>query len=185
MSEVFRNRRFAPVEPSLRPRRHREAARVVITDRSSVLLLADTDPGLPGVRWWVTPGGGLDPGETPRQAAVRELEEETGLVTPSDALLGPVAVRQVIHGYSDQILSQDESFFVLIVPAPFEVHPAGLTEGELLTLAGSAWHRLDTLAELADPVWPAGLIDLIALADEPANWPRQLGVIDESTLPVD
>lgn len=28
---------------------------------------------------WVLPGGGIDPGETPEEAAVREMEEETGL----------------------------------------------------------------------------------------------------------
>lgn len=28
---------------------------------------------------WVLPGGGIDPGETPESAAIREMEEETGL----------------------------------------------------------------------------------------------------------
>jgi len=28
---------------------------------------------------WVLPGGGIDPGETPEEAACREMEEETGL----------------------------------------------------------------------------------------------------------
>lgn len=28
---------------------------------------------------WVLPGGGIDPGEAPEEAAIREMEEETGL----------------------------------------------------------------------------------------------------------
>lgn len=171
--------------PALRPRRHRRAARVVVTDGISVLVLADTDPGLPGAKWWVTPGGGIDPGETSAQAAIRELREETGFLAGSGQLLGPVARRRVVHGYSDQILSQSEDFFVLIVGAPFEVDPGGLTESEQITLAGSAWLRLDGLAEQVDPVWPANLAQLVALASRPQDWPADLGDVEESTLPVE
>ena len=36
---------------------------------------------------WNLPGGAVEPGETPRHAALRELGEETGLSMPSDLLI--------------------------------------------------------------------------------------------------
>lgn len=185
MSEPFRTRRFQPIAPELRPHRSRSAARVIITDGDSVLLLADTDPGLPGTRWWVTPGGGIDPGETPLTAAVREIEEETGLVVDAARLLGPVATRTVVHGYSDQVLSQTEAFFVLTVAERFDPDAAGLTPDEQITLDGWAWHPLDDLASIAGPVWPSDLAELAALGTTPERWPVDLGRVEESTLPLD
>jgi 8-oxo-dGTP pyrophosphatase MutT (NUDIX family) len=185
VSEVFRTRRFQAVAPELRPRRSRSAARVIITDGRSVLLLADTDPGLPGTRWWVTPGGGIDPGETALAAAVREVEEETGLVVEAGQLLGPVATRTVVHGYSDQVLSQTEAFFLLLVAETFDPDAAGLTPDEQITLDGWAWHPLDDLVRVPEPVWPADLVALVALGTTPDQWPVDLGRVEESTLPVD
>ena len=37
---------------------------------------------------WAVPGGGLDSGETPETAALRELHEEVGLALPPDHVLG-------------------------------------------------------------------------------------------------
>lgn len=64
------------------PGEHRATGRVLLRNRDGeiLLLLTHFDPevGLPPR--WLTPGGGIDAGETPRQAAARELFEETGLV---------------------------------------------------------------------------------------------------------
>jgi 8-oxo-dGTP pyrophosphatase MutT (NUDIX family) len=46
---------------------------------------------------WQPVGGGLDPGETPRQAAVREVFEETGWVVAPDALEEVVALPMDAH----------------------------------------------------------------------------------------
>ena len=52
-------------------------AGAVVVDRGRVLLISMQPPGEP--RWWHFPGGGIEPGETAKEAAVRELFEETGL----------------------------------------------------------------------------------------------------------
>ncbi|MGZ5181748.1 MAG: NUDIX hydrolase [Ramlibacter sp.] len=57
--------------------------------RSAALILtrrAATLGNHPGQ--WALPGGRVDAGESPQQAALRELAEEVGLLLPSDAVLG-------------------------------------------------------------------------------------------------
>ena len=53
----------------------------IIANRRGELLLHLRDD-LPGIAWpdhWSVLGGGCDPGEPPREAIVRELDEEAGL----------------------------------------------------------------------------------------------------------
>ena len=164
-----------------RPRKVRSTVRVLlVNERDQTLLFEDTDPGLPDFRWWVVPGGGTDPGETEVETAVREIEEETGLVLTADDLIGPVARRHIVHGYSDQVIEQDETFFVARVSA-FEVSIAGHTAEEQLTLQQSRWWDRAALAETSEWVWPSRVLELWNLADEPAAWPLEMGHEEEST----
>lgn len=177
-----RYRTFVPVPPLERDRLHREAVRVLVLAGDRVLLFEDTDPGMPGVSWWMTPGGGIDPGEDEVTAAVRELREETGLVVGPDQLIGPIARREVVHGYTDQVITQSESFWLLEVD-PFEVDVAGHTEEEQLTIQSSRWWSLAELAATDAWIWPAGIVDLVARGRAGAD-EVDLGRPEESTLPV-
>lgn len=168
--------------------RIRRTARVLLLDDNDRLLLfADSDPGLPGSSWWITAGGGVEPGESDRAAAVRELAEETGAMVAEAALIGPIAVRHAVHGYTDVIVEQDEIFFGALLPV-FEIDVAGHTEEERLTLTTHRWWCRAELAGTLDIVWPANILDIWEQLDlhrqNPDLTPLELGNQQESTVPV-
>ena len=79
----------------------REAVRVVLVDTDErVLLIEGHDPGRPEQgTYWFTPGGGIDPGETPQECAAREVLEETGLRLEHDQLGRVLRTEQVEFGF--------------------------------------------------------------------------------------
>ena len=161
---------------------------LLVDDRGRLLLFRDSDPGLsPVPRWWITPGGGVDPGESDQEAAVREIAEETGLVIDGGDLVGPVATRHVLHGYSDVVTAQDEVFWLVRTHA-FEVDTAGHTEVEQLTMTAHRWWTRAELAETAEELWPRDVLALWqhaeALDARSTATALDLGVVEESTVPV-
>lgn len=68
------------------PKRQRVGAYAVIL-RDDLILLSRLAPTITPDELWTLPGGGLDHGEDPRAAVVREIREETGL----DAEVGDTA----------------------------------------------------------------------------------------------
>lgn len=65
------------------------SAYAVCTDADGRLLLCRIAPGWTADfdGWWTLPGGGLEHGEDPRDGALRELTEETGLTGEVERLL--------------------------------------------------------------------------------------------------
>lgn len=105
-------------------------------------------PGEP--RWWHFPGGGIEPGETPKEAATRELFEETGLrATEATELL-----RAGVHGGHHR--------YFLMTCEEFEI---GAVTGPELEYAATAdfkaeWVPIADLPSL--PVWPRCVAERIA-----------------------
>lgn len=64
----------------------RTGAYAVLVDDAGRILLALWNEG--AVPAWTLPGGGVEPGETPEQAVVREVHEETGYDVELLRLLG-------------------------------------------------------------------------------------------------
>ncbi|HEU4349025.1 MAG TPA: NUDIX domain-containing protein [Actinoplanes sp.] len=139
----------------------RRAARVVLVDRADrTLLLRGGDPARPGLRWWFTPGGGLNEGETAAEGAVRELYEETGLrLAPED--LGESFWHQVTHfSYDNRSYRQEQDFYLARV-AEWQVDTAGFDIEEQRTIDDHRWWTVAELEATAETVYPENLAELL------------------------
>jgi 8-oxo-dGTP pyrophosphatase MutT (NUDIX family) len=77
----------------------RPSARVIVIDATgNVLLFRIEDPHDPKPPLWITPGGGIKPGEALGEAAARKLAEETGVVIVAQTAPWPGALPDPANG---------------------------------------------------------------------------------------
>jgi 8-oxo-dGTP diphosphatase len=105
---------------------HASLAIIFDRDKKQLLLVKRRD-----VPVWVLPGGGIDPGETPEEAAIREVLEETGLRV---SLLRKTGEYTPINRLS----------------SPTHVYECGIEEGELQTGSETAAAAFWPLTQLPD-----------------------------------
>jgi 8-oxo-dGTP pyrophosphatase MutT (NUDIX family) len=129
----------------------REAARVLIYDAERRLLLFEARDG--AARWWVAPGGGLEPGESFEDAARREAEEETGFSIE----LGPwVWTRRHRFMFEGRQHDQYERFFVAR-----SYEPRGKAAKLDSYIVGSRWWSLAEIATSSEDFAPRRLAALL------------------------
>ncbi len=111
------------------------ASALIFDDDDRVLLQRRGDTG----KWFII-GGGIDPGETAAQAAVREAHEETGLVVEPIRLSGIYTSPEVVYPNGDRCIYVTTGFRCRVIGGDMQADGQ-----ETLELA---WFSLDQLPEM-------------------------------------
>jgi len=141
----------------------RYTARVLPVDAAGrVLLLHGWDPRHPDRPFWFTIGGAAEAGESLRDAGVRELREETGIVVDPACLGEPIAQNLVEFSWAGYEITQDQTFYAVLVESA-EVTLDGMDSWERATTDKYGWLSADDLGPDMPPADPS-LPDLIRVA---------------------
>jgi 8-oxo-dGTP pyrophosphatase MutT (NUDIX family) len=134
--------------------------RVVCLDAGHrVLLLHWRDP-TDGTWLWEPPGGGIEPGESPRAAALRELAEETGL-DPAAVGTASLAVHRDLWWNGTHYRGPEDFFVARFAGHRPPVSRDGLLAYEEDALGEALWLSQAEIAGLADRLEPPHLLEVL------------------------
>jgi 8-oxo-dGTP pyrophosphatase MutT (NUDIX family) len=110
---------------------------------------------------WLTPGGAIDPGETPAKAVVRELHEETGHVLDPAAVGAAVAVDSGEWSDNGTVFATVNWYFFARI-ATSHIDLSGQGDRERRDLLDWRWWAVSDLATTRDLIFPVGLAELVS-----------------------
>ena len=126
---------------------------LLVDEEERLLLIHSRDP-VSGDDCWYPVGGGLEPGETIQQAAIREASEETGLTELPAG--DPVWTRDHTYTYIGRDIQVHEDWLLHRV-TNFSPAPAALTDYESSSILGFHWWSIAELKTTTETVFPPRL----------------------------
>ncbi len=141
MSDVHERNHWFTCDPDVPPGEGRHGAAVIVVDAARRVLLQQRDDHTPpmGYGRWAIPGGGIETGESPRDAAIREVLEETAIALDSVDYFASVLVDR--HDENDT----SASLTIHLFSARSDVPESEIVVGEGLDFR---YHELDAIPAL-------------------------------------
>lgn len=138
----------------------RRSSRIILMDADGAALLFFT-AAPDSSRWgrWITPGGGVDPGETHEQAAIRELFEETGLVV--DSVGEPVFTIDFDVAWDSADHDRGHAEYYALRCERFEPVSTNWTDDEHIDVTAHGWFTAAELLATGQPFEPYDLPRLL------------------------
>lgn len=128
---------------------------VLLTPEEDVLLMRIHPPGSQD-HFWITPGGGLAPGESVQDGLRRELREELGLL---EFQIGPLVWRRHhTFDWGDRRISQQEEYYIVRAP---RFDPVMSDEAEARLLHSFRWWPIAALAVSEETLTPLSLCKIV------------------------
>ena len=145
--------------------------------RAGVVLIKDDKVALierfrDGNHYFVFPGGGVDDGEAPQDAAIREMEEETGLNVAIKRKLA-----EIHFGLSYQIYYLVEKVSGEYGTGTGEEFTDSDPDNPMQGIYIPIWMPIDELQE-HENVYPADIMDLV-ISSVNSGWPEEPVVVLE------
>jgi 8-oxo-dGTP pyrophosphatase MutT (NUDIX family) len=134
-------------------------AQCIVQREKKVLMVRHR---LGGAEWWCLPGGRVEPGETPEQAALRELDEECGIrgrvIRQTSRLMEAEGIESITFwiepGDQAPRLGSDPEF-----------------AGDERVLVDLRWLALSEISERDRAyLWAAGLLSVPLFTEELSSW---------------
>ncbi len=148
-------RRHCQADPMRTPRR---AARVAVLDPAGAVFLFRYDNPEVGVHW-AMPGGGMEPGESPLEAAGREMREETGW---SDLVIEDGVLCLWEHDFTRAGVPVRQHEHIYLAYAPHREPTGDLTAAHAEDrIERWRWWSPADLAAGHEPLWPPQLPELL------------------------